>query len=131
MIVVDSSVWISVLRPRAGRTSRDAKPFAALLDADEILLPAPVRTELLAGVRPAHRNALRRLLTALPVAYPNHDTWTQMDEWAIQGAGRGQTFGVGDLLIGAMAREAGALVWSLDRDFERMAELKFIDLYEP
>jgi predicted nucleic acid-binding protein len=39
-----------------------------------------------------------------------------MDEWAIQGSERGQTFGVGDLLIGAMAREAGALLWSLDRD---------------
>jgi predicted nucleic acid-binding protein len=54
-----------------------------------------------------------------------------MDDWAIEGSERGQSFGVGDLLIGAMARGAGALVWSLDTDFQRMARLKFVDLYEP
>jgi predicted nucleic acid-binding protein len=53
------------------------------------------------------------------------------DRWAVEGAERGQSFGVGDLLIGAIARESGALVWSLDRDFERMTRLKFVDLYEP
>ena len=127
MIVVDTSVWVSVLRRRAGR---HARAFASLLDADEILLPAPVRTELLGGVRPAQRHALRRILTALPVAYPTDETWKQMDDWAIHGAERGQSFGMGDLLIGALAREAGALVWSSDSDFERMARLKFVDLYE-
>lgn len=30
-----------------------------------------------------------------------------------------------------MAQEAGALVWSLDTDFQRMARLRLIDLYEP
>jgi predicted nucleic acid-binding protein len=127
MIVADTSVWVSVLRRR---TSRESEAFAALLDADEILLPAPVRTELLGGAGP-HRQMLRRILTALPVAYPTPDTWTQMDEWALEGAERGPRFGVGDLLIAALAREVGALVWSLDTDFERMASLKFIDLYEP
>ena len=127
MIVVDTSAWVSVLRRRTGT---DARAFESLLDADEILLPAPVRTELLGGVRPAHRHALRRTLTALPVAYPTDETWNQMDDWAIHGAERGQSFGVGDLLIAAMARESGALVWSLDSDFKRMARLKFVDLYE-
>ena len=127
MIVVDTSVWVSVFR---SRRSAQAEAFAMLLDADEILLPAPVRTELLGGVRTADRQALRRILTALPVSYPSTDTWTQMDQWAIQGSERGQSFGVGDLLIGAMAREAGALVWSLDADFDRMARLRFVDLYE-
>ncbi len=128
MIVADTSVWVAVLRRR---TTRETQAFAALLDADEILLPAPVRTEILGGAGRAHHQALRRILTALPVAYPTPETWMQMDEWAMQGSALGQRFGVGDLLIGALAREAGALVWSLDTDFERMAELKFIDLYEP
>mgnify|MGYP001379926879 CR=1 FL=1 len=35
------------------------------------------------------------------------------------------------LLIGALARETGSLVWSLDADFERMSGLGFVDLYEP
>lgn len=131
MIVVDTSVWVSVLRPRVRKEAREANAFRALLDADEVLLPAPVRTELLGGVRPVHRRALGRILTALPIAYPACDTWRQMDRWAIEGAEHGQSFGVGDLLIGALAREAGALVWSLATDFQRMARLNFIDLYEP
>lgn len=129
MIVVDTSVWVSVLRPTRGGQSRHAQAFAELLDADEIILPVVVRTELLAGVRSLHRAKLKQVLTALPVAYPTDDTWKQMDAWAIQGAERGQSFGVGDLLIGAVAKEQGALVWSLDSDFERMAKLRFVDLY--
>lgn len=128
MIVVDTSVWVTVLRNRKSRAS-DA--FVSLLDADEILLPAPVRTELLGGAGLVNRHRLRQILTALPVAYPTPETWSQMDHWAIQGAERGQSFGVADLLIGAMAQEAGALVWSADSDFQRMARLNFIDLYEP
>ena len=128
MIVVDTSVWISALRRRS---SREGQTFEGLLDADEVLLAAPVRTELLGGIRFGNRQALRRILTALPVAYPTTDTWQQMDQWAIQGGERGQRFGVGDLLIGAIARESGALVWSLDKDFDRMARLGFVDLYEP
>lgn len=130
MIVVDTSVWVSVLRPTKSGQSRYAKAFAELLDADQVILPVAVRTELLGGVRSLHRVALRRVLTALPVAYPTDDTWRQMDAWAIFGAERGHSFGMGDLLIGAIAKDLGALVWSLDTDFERMASLKFVDLYE-
>jgi len=36
---------------------------------------------------------------------------------------------VGDLLVGALAHEAGALLWSLDADVRGMARLKFIALY--
>jgi predicted nucleic acid-binding protein len=53
-----------------------------------------------------------------------------MDRWAEQAGNRGQRFGVGDLLIAALAHDAGALVWSLDADFGRMARLKFVDLYQ-
>ena len=126
MIVVDTSVWVSALR---SATSPEAPVFAALLDSDDILLAAPVRTELLGGARAADRRQLRRTLTALPVAYPTDDTWRLMDRWAEHAADRGDRFGVGDLLIAALAREAGALVWSLDADFTRMARLKWVDLY--
>jgi predicted nucleic acid-binding protein len=127
MIVVDTSVWIAALRSSA---SPEAPVFSALLDADEVLLAAPVRTEILSGAKKADRAALRRLLTALPVAYPTDETWHLMDDWTGQAANRGERFGVGDLLIAALAREAGALVWSLDADFGRMARLKLVDLYD-
>ena len=67
MIVVDTSVWVSVFR---SRRSAEAGRFATLLDADEILLPAPVRTELLGGVRSADRQTLRRILTRISSESP-------------------------------------------------------------
>jgi predicted nucleic acid-binding protein len=128
MIVVDTSVWVAALR---SASSREASAFAALVDADDVLIAAPVRTELLDGARASDRKHLKRLLTALPVLYPTNETWRLMDGWAELARDRGDRFGVVDLLIAAMASEAGALVWSLDADFARMERLKFVALYEP
>jgi predicted nucleic acid-binding protein len=126
VIVVDTSVWVSAFRQAA---SREAPLLAALLDADQVLLAVPVRTELIGGARTADRSRLRKLLTALPLVYPTDETWTTMDGWADRARDRGERFGVGDLLIAALARESGALVWSLDADFDRMERIGFIDLY--
>ena len=128
MIVVDTSVWVSALR---SASSPVAPAMVSLLDADQVLLTPPVRTELLGGARAADRAQLKRTLTALPLAYPTDDTWRLMDEWAEHARDRGERFGVRDLLIGALAHEAGALVWSLDADFTRMAKLKLVELYAP
>jgi predicted nucleic acid-binding protein len=128
MIVVDTSVWVSVLR---SRRSPETAAFAALIDSDHVLLAAPVRTELTGGTNAVTRARLTRLLTALPIVYPTDDTWRLMDRWSAVAADRGQRFGMGDLLIAALASEAGALVWSLDTDFERLATLRLVSLYHP
>ena len=128
MIVVDTSVWVRSLRAGA---SAEADTLRALLDADEACLAVPVRIELLAGASALDRPRLRRSLSGLPVLYPSDDTWQLMDAWVDVAGAAGQRFGFGDLLIGALARETGSLVWSLDSDFERMSRLGFVDLYEP
>lgn len=126
MIAVDSSVWIAALRDKQ---SAAAGRLSSLLDADEVVLPLPVRVELLAGVRRADRTRLRRALEALPVVRPTESTWAIVEQWIEPAANAGQHFGVTDLLIAALAHELGALVWSLDEDFERLATLKFAQLY--
>jgi predicted nucleic acid-binding protein len=128
MIVVDTSVWISVLR---SASSPDAASMASLLDADEVGLAVPVRIELMSGVSAKDRSALKRALSALPVLYPTDDTWRLLDAWSEKTSKAGQHFGLGDLLVGALAAEAGALVWSLDGDFARMEKLKLVGCYEP
>lgn len=55
MIVVDTSVWISVLRYPE---SDHAATLSTLLDADEVALPAPVRSELLMGTSGQSRTRL-------------------------------------------------------------------------
>jgi predicted nucleic acid-binding protein len=126
MIVVDTSVWIAVLR---SANAPEAARLAQLVDGDLVILPLPVRMELLSGVSARERKALGRRLSALPVARPTDETWALMEQWLTTAADRGHRFGVGDLLIAALAAERGALVWSLDRDFERMERLKWVGLY--
>ena len=128
MIVVDTSVWVNALRNGTGDA---AHVLSALLDADEVALAVPVRVEILAGASKRDLPRLRRTLSALPVVYPGEETWRLIDTWLDRAARAGQRFGVGDLRIGALATETGALVWSLDADFVRMRRAGLVDLYEP
>lgn len=128
MIVVDTSVWITALRTRG---SREAAILSGLLDADEVALPTPVRTEILSGASKTDYAKLRRTLSALPVLYPSDETWRLIDRWTETTSRAGQRFGVGDLLIAAVCAEAGGLLWSLDTDFARLARLKLVSLYDP
>jgi predicted nucleic acid-binding protein len=127
VIVVDTSVWIDTLRSAA---SPYAPILRSLLDADEVALPVPVRSELLSGASSADRPRLGRALSALPLIYPTDATWQTIDAWIDRAGQSGQRFGFGDLLIAALANELGALVWSLDSDFARMSSLRFVQVYE-
>lgn len=124
MIAVDTSVWIDFFRGRTPAADR----LPVLLDQDEVALPAPVRIEILSGARRGERAGLDRLLSALPILYPTMGTWQRIEGWVTTGAARGHRFGVGDLLIGALAAENGYALWSLDSDFVRMARLGLITL---
>jgi predicted nucleic acid-binding protein len=128
VIALDTSVWVLFLR---GGHAHTADEVRRLLDGDEVALPAPVRIELLSGCSPRGRNDLDRLLSALPVLYPTAETWTRLDVWVERAVNVGQRFGFGDLLIAAVAVDAGAHVWSLDHDFERMARLGWLELHRP
>jgi len=128
MIVVDTSIWVEGLRTR---DSRQAQILLSLLDHDKVALAAPVRVELLSGASNNNRPQLRRALSALPVLYPTDETWRAIDEWVERAARRGDRFDLGDLLIGALAAETGALIWSLDTDFVRMEALGLVQRFEP
>ena len=126
MIVVDTSVWIAATRkPAEGHATR----LRSLIDLDEVSLALPVRVELTAGVARKDRQAFTRALTALPVIVPSEDTWRIVEGWVAPAADAGYRFGVTDLLIAALAHELGGLVWSLDQDFARMAQLGFVQVY--
>jgi predicted nucleic acid-binding protein len=127
VIVVDTSVWVASTRAPAGEV---AATLRTLIDADEVALALPVRLELMAGVARKDRAAFRRALSALPVVVPTEDTWRTIEDWIEPAASAGHRFAVADLLIAGLAQEIGALVWSLDADFERMASLDLVRLYQ-
>jgi predicted nucleic acid-binding protein len=127
VIVVDSSVWISAFR---SRSSPEAITLSSLLDADEVALAVPVRTELLMGARGADRARLAEALRGVPMLYPGDDTWRTIDAWTARASKAGHTFALGDLLIGALTSEIGGLIWSHDSDFRRMEELDLVRRYD-
>lgn len=126
MIVVDTSVWILALRSASGPES---VALRSLLDADEVALAVPVRTELLMGARASDRARLERELKGLPLLYPTEESWRTIDRWTERASRAGVTFAIGDLLIGVLAADIGGLVWSLDGDFDRMEKLKLVDRF--
>jgi tRNA(fMet)-specific endonuclease VapC len=126
MIVVDTSVWIDFFR---GRNAVTCTQLEVLLDADQVAVPAPVRVEILGGARRAELARLRRVLQALPLLVPSAQVWDTIETWLGRAVAAGQHFGVGDLLIAAVAAENHALIWSLDADFRRMARLGWIRLH--
>lgn len=67
----------------------------------------------------------------LPQLVPSEETWAPLTDWIARAADVGETFTITDLLIASLAAEIGGLVWSLDKDFERMEKLKFVSLYSP
>lgn len=125
MIVVDTSVWIA-----ARKQPLLAKALDELVGADEVTLALPVRLELLAGVPRHERIAFRRLFGALSQLHPTEDSWARLTKWIEQATDAGERFTIVDLLIASMTAEIGGLVWSLDKDFQRMERLKFVSLYE-
>jgi predicted nucleic acid-binding protein len=84
---------------------------------------------LLMGVAGLTRRQLADRLGALSVLYPSNDTWRTLDAWTERASRGGHVFSLGDLIVGIIASEIGALVWSLDKDFERMEALKLVRLY--
>ena len=124
MIVVDTSVWVA-----APRQPMVARVLGELLEADEVSLVLPVRLELLAGTPRHQRKTFMRMITAVPQLYPTNDTWQRLPGWIEKATDAGERFGLTDLLIASLAQEIDGLVWSLDKDFERMERLELVSLY--
>jgi predicted nucleic acid-binding protein len=126
VIVVDTSIWIRALRSAA---TAEAITLRSLLEADEVALAVPVRSELLMGARPADRTRLERGLKGVPLLYPSDESWRTLDAWTRIASRAGSAFSISDLLIGVLTNEIGGLVWSADSDFARMAGLKLIQRF--
>ena len=126
MICADTSVWIEALRGESGPAGVH---FAELVEAGEVVVPTPVRIEVHAGAPRRQFAELVRGFRGMQGLVPGPATWEKVEAWVGEAVAAGQRFGLADLLIGAIAAEHGAQVWSLDGDFERMQNLGFVELY--
>ncbi|MEE8397813.1 MAG: PIN domain-containing protein [Desulfobacterales bacterium] len=123
MILVDTSVWIEVLKDKVGDVT---KRFVEQTDSDIVVFSRFIQLELLQGARDDPE--WQRLDAYLATQYyleTTDDTWRHAARiyFDLRKAGITVNSPV-DCCIACTAMEANALLLHRDRDFERIAEIR-------
>jgi len=118
-LVIDSSVWIDHFRTPGGRAD-----VAGALDARRVVMCGPIAGELLSGVRGEPALLLGRRLRGLRwIAMVEPTDWFSAADLRARSAARGRPIALLDALVAALASRVQAQLWTLDRDFEAIAEV--------
>jgi predicted nucleic acid-binding protein len=129
MVLVDSSIWIESGR-RQGRL--DVKvALEALLDAYEAMWCGVVKLEVLGRARMSERRTLDFFFRTVPYKNTTEATIESAKRLSWQLRDAGLTVPANDVLVAALAIEAGARVYSCDAHFEAMAAHIPLHLYTP
>ena len=122
MVLVDTSVWIEYLDRVNPLVEGE---MDQLLRAGEATTAGLVLGELRQGCR-SERQVTTVLKAMEPLIYLEADrnAWLRAGELAAAGAARGYKLDVGDCLLAALALREDCLIFTLDRDFERIPGLK-------
>jgi len=126
MVVADTTVWIEFFNDPE---SDEKHAIDLLIDENELALVGPVLSELLQGCRtPAEANAILDHASALPFLEMTFVLWQRAGELSSGLRRKRTTIPLLDLLIGALAMEHDAEVFTTDPHFAKIPGLK---LYRP
>jgi predicted nucleic acid-binding protein len=125
----DTAIWVDYLRRgRAG----PAAALDGLLERGEAMVTGPIVAEILAGTAERHRVELWSLFAGLPWAEIGRAQWRRVGDVAGALRKRGAEVALTDIEIAVAAVDAGAALWTRDRDFDRVgAVLKDLRRFEP
>ena len=123
MMLVDTSVWIDVLRDKTGKI---VEAFRARVAEGICVLSRFTQLELLQGMR--HERKWNRLDEYLSTQYyleATENTWREAARVFFELRTKGITLNSSvDTCIAQIAIEAGAVLLHRDRDFERVARIR-------
>jgi Predicted nucleic acid-binding protein, contains PIN domain len=120
VVLPDTSIWVAFLRAGSSELTNELE---RLLDRNEVVVCGPVLAELIAGARAPDRPALLSTLGALPWADLGRREWQSVGLLAAELRGSGQVLPLTDVEIAVAAQAASAVLWTADRDFDRLREL--------
>ncbi|MCZ7586470.1 MAG: PIN domain-containing protein [Deltaproteobacteria bacterium] len=120
-VLVDTSAWITALR---GTDPAVRQCVDRLLENDRILFCGVVAMELLRGMRPPERRELLPLFEALSFVELDRADWRSAGELLNTLRSEGREIPATDALIAALCLRHGAALFSLDKHFDRIPELK-------
>lgn len=127
MILVDSSVWIDFFSSAPGRAGNELRRMIG--DAEPFVLTGVVVAEILQGLtRDAGR--IEHYLSQWEMIEPRcFRTYREAAAIFRLGRGKGVSLTTIDALIAAIALEHRASVFTLDKDFSRIARLTGLPLH--
>lgn len=127
MILVDTSVWIDYLSRSPGPGGRELRRL--IIDREPLALTGIVVTEVLQGVM-RQRQQVEALLLLFDLIEPKGlETYIAAAALHRLARAQGMTLSTVDALIAALAIEARAALFTLDRDFARIASITGLELY--
>jgi predicted nucleic acid-binding protein len=128
LILVDSSVWIDFLNSRRGRAGNELERL--IRSGAPLVLAGVIVTEVLQGLR-RDLPEVARLLARWPLIEPTgFDTYVFAAGIFRDARARGLTLATVDALLASLAIEYQASLFTIDKDFERLA-LSGLRLHEP
>jgi hypothetical protein len=126
-VLVDTSVWIDFFRPRPGPAGRELRRMIAA--AEPLVLTVIIVTEILQGLV---RNVatIERFLAQWDLVEPaGFRTYTRAANLYRQAKSNALTLTRADALIATLAIENRAQLFTLDKDFTRLARWVRLELY--
>jgi predicted nucleic acid-binding protein len=127
LILVDSSVWIDFLG--SSPTSAGAELRRMIADAEPIALAGVIAAEILQGLK-RDVGRLEHYLSQWDMLEPNGFSTCREAASIFRAArAKGVAFTTIDALIAAIALEHGATLFTLDKDFTRIAGTMRLPLY--
>lgn len=119
MVLVDSSVWIQYLGPRASAV--DQKLEALIRPVNRVVLTGIIFQEILQGIRSLQSHFLtQKLLSRFPFLIPGPQTHVKAAEIFRRLASKGKRPTTIDALIAALAFEHRIPLFTLDEGFRPM-----------
>ena len=127
MILVDSSVWIDFFNPLPGRAGKELRRLIA--DAEPFAIAGVVVAEILQGLT-RDVAQIERYLSMWEILEPaGFSTYREAAAIFRLARSKGTTLSTIDSLIAAIALHHGMAVFTLDKDFSRIARLTGLPLY--
>lgn len=127
MILVDSSIWVDFFSAAPGPAGRELHRLIA--ESEPLALSGIILQEVLQGLT-RDVATIERHLSQWDLLEPSgRQTYRTAATLFRQGRARGVTLATVDALIAAVALEHRATLFTLDRDFTRIARFSSLKLY--
>lgn len=125
--IIDTSVWVCMFRDTTGTI---APLITNLIGTDEVVMPQPVRFELLQGCRDAADWArMEQRVDAFQILDMTGSDWTEAAQLSFDARRAGFTIRTGiDCCIAQLALRTSCRLLHLDKDYEAIAKIRPLQL---